>query len=910
MMLTVVLAALQIVVPDAYRDKAEEASVSAAAALFVRTLDEQKVEARVVREAEAKPAAEGRVYLGATKFAADSGVRARPHSVEYALKSVGGDLVVLGCDGEKGFRGTLFAACQFLHDYAGLRVLCPGKYGFSVVPGKDFRLPDDLDVRREPWYREHDFMRGDDLFFEANHGRQFRRIWSRWGHQHPSAVPKEKYAKGHPEYFVEVGGVRDPSSGHLCFSNPEVRELIYRHILDRCDEGYEVVELGQGDGFTPCGCGKCRELYGIRPTASPDNAYEWIMDRAWSEKIWIMHRDMALRLLKDRPGAKVMISAYHVTLRPPLAIDEFPPNVIIEMMTSTRENFDAWAKKKVPGGYAAYLYSWGLFHEPGLTPLNEVSYFQDEARLFKERNVRIVQVNGLPFQWGLEGPNAYAYLRLGIDPDAQTARELYDEYLEAAFREAQDPMRRFFDRVQRNAAMWRTVRPWIQRNCRDGLRALGAVWTPEIIRQLGADLALAEKAAVREDVKARLATVRGEYDFLAALVNVVYAWHEYQRRDDDASFGGVLDALEARARQVDEMVARRGTPYNPALSLNRETLMNSGTHFLNRPPFNWDVKKFRKEGRAALQLKTTDCFRMKGPVTIDSADWGAMRGGELQVPSDVQAAGLRSKASFRVAYDDRNLYVRMETDADPMRPCVRRARDAEIWLQDAAVLTVCTDDNRTRYRYFTWEPVEGSFADAGHGDVTDTYDPRFGWNDWTWDGDWMYETKVAGGRWISMATIPFATLGVEPPKENRRWNFNFGRVHFDAKGTRELSVWTGRLMPSHCPGDGSFGTIVFGGVRRANPHMVKGVAARDAGFAALKAGDAATAERQFRAALQITKAGYAWRCESLLALTDLLLGQDRAAELKPLYDEVDLKALAPYWRDRLSAAKDKVDAKP
>ncbi len=143
------------------------------------------------------------------------------------------------------------------------------------------------------------------------------KVLSHYGHYHQTVITPEKYADAHPEYFVYGGGRRNSRSAHLCFSNPEVRELIYNKILEDCDKGYDIIEVGQNDGFVPCQCEKCYNLYGIKPTHNPREGRSYLMDSAWGEKLWIMHRDMALRLQKDRPGKKIMVSAYSVTKNPP-----------------------------------------------------------------------------------------------------------------------------------------------------------------------------------------------------------------------------------------------------------------------------------------------------------------------------------------------------------------------------------------------------------------------------------------------------------------------------------------------------------------------------------------------------------------------------------------------------------------
>ena len=196
-------------------------------------------------------------------------------------------------------------------------------------------------------------------------------------------------------------------------------------------------------------------------TTTPADGIAFHNDRAWCEKLWIMHRDMALRLLKDRPGKKLMMTSYGPTVRPPQTFTEFPENTVIEMMDSGAASFEAWKQIKVPGGYSAYLYNWGNFHLVGLTPLNSISKIAEQNRLLVANNVRMVQVNGRPMsgQWGLEGPNIYAYVRLGIDPFSKTADELFNEYLQAAFRESENPMRRFFMSLQKRCLLYTSPSP-------------------------------------------------------------------------------------------------------------------------------------------------------------------------------------------------------------------------------------------------------------------------------------------------------------------------------------------------------------------------------------------------------------------------------------------------------------------
>ena len=278
----------QIVVPDPIPNEAAAASVSRAAELLQAAFSANGIKLEVMKESEADAARPG-FYLGATKFAAASGVDAKSLSGwSYVHRVVGRHVIIVGNDapdtlaGKRGdsketllpYEGTVFGTAEFLHRFVGARFLSPDDAGTTFVPQSIIHVPPTLDARSEPHFAEHDMRNSTELFYTANHCRLFTRIWSRFGHQHPAAVPIEEYGKTHPEYFILTGNVRQPETGatdgQLCLSNPAVRELIYKHILARCDDGYDVVELGQADGFRPCQCKECAALYGIQPVTHSD----------------------------------------------------------------------------------------------------------------------------------------------------------------------------------------------------------------------------------------------------------------------------------------------------------------------------------------------------------------------------------------------------------------------------------------------------------------------------------------------------------------------------------------------------------------------------------------------------------------------------------------------------------------
>ena len=829
----------QIVVPDLLPNEAAAASVGRAAELLQAAFSANGIKLEVKKESEAEAAQPG-FYLGATKFAAASGVDATSLSGwSYVHRAVGRHVIIIGNDapdtlaGKRSqskeqplpFEGTVFGTAEFLYRFVGARFLSPGPSGTTFLPLSIIHVPRDLNTKGSPHFVEHDIRNSTDLFYTANHCRRFTRIWSLYGHQHPSAVPIKEYGTSHPEYFILTGNVRQPKvnseEGQLCLSNPEVRELIYKHVLARCDEGFDVIEIGQADGYRPCQCQECAALYGVKVTTTPADGIAFHNDRAWGEKLWIMHRDMALRLMKDRPGKKLMMASYSPTVRPPQTFTEFPENTVIEMMDSSAASFDAWKGIKVPGGYSAYLYNWGNFHLVGLTPLNTISKIAEQNRLLVANNVHMVQVNGSPMsgQWGLEGPNIYAYVRLGIDPFSKTGDELFNEYLQAAFRETEHPMRRFFLNLQKRAELWGVIALYAYQSGRDPLFALGTLYPPDIVNALEEDLSNAEKNAVLPDVKRRLDIVRYEFDFLKHLALVIHSYRNHQAMNDAYSLNQLLDAVDARNAFVAKVVNgddKYSKKKNPAYLYLDETGVKYAGRYLDRAPFNWDIAKMRANpAQLSQQTKSLEIAKVSGPLALDSPLWKSTDEHTLG-PVEASAPPLQAQTTFRVLCDESHLYVRVSGEQPEARmKFVARGHDAELWLQESIVVNVSPLGDRSRYFYFAYEPEPTSFNEAEHGFITDFLHPRYGWNDESWNGNWTFETKLLPdkNRWESMAVIPFETLRVTAPKKGDMWFLNVGRVHFidgaDKKDQRENSVWTGKLNPSRIPGDATFGKATF-----------------------------------------------------------------------------------------------------
>ena len=439
----------QIVIPDSSPSPEIGKRMAEIAKLAQNAFKANGFEISVVPEATRVPDKPG-IYLGDTAFARSNGVNVASFpDWRYVHKVVGRDVIVAGRDQpcpvplpptwiQNGWGrnastgmdrlGTSKAAADFLRQYAGVRFLLPGETGIEFLPTPVIAVPTDLNVVKIPALQ---------YFYWGGGGNSFYEVANNWfplvdmslpSHSWPTAIPAKIYGETHPEYFALINGKRYTKPGdQYCISNPDVQELIYKELLGRADQGYETVKIAQPDGFQPCQCDACKKLFNTGDD--------------WGEKIWILHQNLAERLLKERPGKKVVLMSYGQTWNPPKSFKEFPTDVSVDLTHSDPAIMKEWSACRVPGGYGAYTYTFLGGYTPTVTPLALEKY----AKYLFELNVKGVFLDGFYGNYGLMGPSFYVYGRMFDDPANLQAKDLLEEFYEGAYREAATPMRRFFD---------------------------------------------------------------------------------------------------------------------------------------------------------------------------------------------------------------------------------------------------------------------------------------------------------------------------------------------------------------------------------------------------------------------------------------------------------------------------------
>lgn len=578
----------QVVVPDASPTPAIGEALNQVARLVQSAFQANGCEVPVVSEGK-RDAARPCIYLGNTAFA-------RTHGVEtfhlagwgYVLKTVGREVIIAGNDQPAPSGpdpnprrawdrvGTAKGVVDFLRQYVGVRFLYPdlppwtpissaAPVDFLTSPSIEFlpvtkiAIPTDLHIQKTPCLEYNVGYPQQGSFYDIALNR-FPLVDVRVGaHTYERACPPEKYRQSHPEYFALLGGNRT-EKGQYCISNPGFQELLYQDMIGELDQGFSMVDLGQPDGFQACQCENCKKLFGTGDD--------------WSEKLWILHRNLAERALKERPGKKVMMLSYMLTETPPKTFKRFPENTVIMLCGTNEEDLAPWREVEVPGGFTGYIYTWCPNLVTRYTPMATPRSAATQVKHLYAHRTRGLYRDGPGQLYGLEGPIYYLMGRMFDAPETLHGKELMQEFLEGAFGKAAVPMQAFYDMLYHGLEVYSeflgTRRPgWFYRdlygNSRkyltDPFQLIGFLYPPTLLESLEKELSRAEKLADTEKIKARLALVRREFDYLKALARVVHLYQAYQIQPDMASRHRLLDAIEDRNALIASFYTReQGRP--------------------------------------------------------------------------------------------------------------------------------------------------------------------------------------------------------------------------------------------------------------------------------------------------------------------------------------------------------------
>lgn len=856
----------QIVVPDSAPAPEVGGWLDQTALLVQSAFKANGAELPIVKEGAKDPARPG-IYLGGTAFARASGVDvAAFNDWRYVQRVVGQNVIIAGNDRADSYKsekrgtmcllGTVKGTTDLMRQYAGVRFLWPGvkmvadaqrssdgimtasAVGTEFLKTPRIAVPADLNVFKEPVLLANgDFPR--ETFYDISTNLFPGLGGPMDGHSYHLAIPAEKYRETHPEYFALINGKRccNIPSGRsgdnqpkwvqqYCISNPDVQDLIYKRALERLDRGNRMTSVGQPDGFMPCQCEECFNLYQT--------------GKDWDEKLWIFHRKLAERLQQERPGRRIALMCYMNTGKPPKSFKKFPESAVLSMLgDSSEEEMGAWRELDVPGGYIAYLHTWGGYHmASSYTPVRTPSYVEALVRKLVRYKVRIIARDGaIGYCWGLEAPVYYTYGRMFDDPEKNKAADLLDEFCLAAFGKAHPPMKQFYNRLYKQIGVYSDVLGthcpgWKLARAQENFNfsIIGYLYSPDFLIAAESDLKQAEQLADSDRVKTRISLVRLEFDYVKGLATIVHLYQAFQLRPDQAARDRLLDVIEEWHARIDALYNEKDRmkplpgwpdmyPFSAHPHANVALGNNTYQNFFKDTCINWDTKSMRQAPFASGPRKMTVKRIAAAP---DAAAWDAATAEVCVDMKDGGAPERAGKTTFRALYDKDNLYLRIVADDTSVDHATAKpvGRDGPVDKQECLDISLAPFGDPGRYYHFIVGPQQGSVYDAAHGFITDGIDPRAGKDDITWNGEWQYNCHLdlakksgrfySGCPWIATLTIPFRTVGVAAPVNGTVWKANIGRryvpVHYKA---REI-VWS--FNPEHrtFTDPKAFGDMVFG----------------------------------------------------------------------------------------------------
>lgn len=712
--------------------------------------------------------------------------------------------------------GTVKAIVEFMRTYMHTEFLMPGVIGTSTPKAAELSIPENLTFKGHVKMKMCAGRNFDIMYDYANSNYGYGVIFSYGGHTYPQAVKKSEYEKTHPEYFALIHGKRDPNLGHLCISNPEVQELIFQNTLKHLDDGSEICELGQTDGYMACQCPNCANFGG---TTDP------------AEQLWIFHRQLAERLKKERPGKSYLIIAYGPTWEPPQTFDTFPGNVYIEMCRYTRKCFDNWKRIKGIKGFTTYLYNWGEYPMPGLTPKRSANFCADQARFFNERNVIGIYRCGFGELFGMDSPGYYVYGNMLEHPELKP-KELLKRFYESAFQEAAAPMRGFYETLQRQLdAFWLLEN---QENADDLTLGLGTglpqdtrnlitfMYSPDVLDALELKLSGAEKVAHNPKVKKRLELVRAEFNYAKALARALHIYSVYRLSPNWTTFDMLATAVKERNSLIDSYYNEKGEmkPFpgwpeirflqnfaKPMLKTNGRLRATIGT------PFGWNFDLMRSKKYLPMASKVSMNIKRREFTPGFDFEIGCWKDSEWQQLNEIQLGELTEHTRFKAIYDGTALRFAFECEMAAARQVKSLGHDGNVWNQDSLEISLDPYGQRLVSLHFICNPIEDSYYEGAIGLISDPLHPRYGKEDSSWNCKWDYVNERKGDTWRCIVSIPFESIGVPVPTPGVRWTMNVARDAFtkpNMKWNGELSLWSPNLETMSLSDNlSAFGDITF-----------------------------------------------------------------------------------------------------
>lgn len=503
------------------------------------------------------------------------------------LYLLGRDETLLKGTGAQGSRRVVFG----LLDRLGFRWLQPTPMGTYIPNLKNVSMPDDLNITYEPPLMfMHGCMTGWGDWSMANGFRSAVRIYTVGGHTWVYGVPASLFAT-HPEYFVMRDGKRvkpvEDANPQYCPSNADVIRLVAEWTIKKFDEGYDIVALGQSDGYVPCECPICSKL-------TP------------AEQVQDAERKIIELVRKKYPDRKVHLLIYGPTSGPPSQFKKYPSNTMAEVCVNQvlQDHFvthdkalDYWGEA-APGGITVYAYYMGTYFDSGLSPLFYPGLAAEKIQDWVAHGAKGIYWCLGGENWGAEGPTYYVIGRMATDPSLDWS-SAYEEYINLTFGKAAPAMKRYYDTLYERLQRFRYPKDdWVLAGIGSPNDTFSATYSAEVLLRLKAYLQQAKELAAgnpRAQGWIRLAEI--SYNQYALIAEAFHYYQSYLLHPTAENLNQVHNAVKDYQVWADETrgIAEKdkvfADSFFPNLSPWTSPQLKTNYGHLACPPFNWDFDK-------------------------------------------------------------------------------------------------------------------------------------------------------------------------------------------------------------------------------------------------------------------------------------------------------------------------------
>jgi hypothetical protein len=465
---------------------------------------------------------------------------------------------VILCGG--GDRGTLYAVYRFL-ERVGCRWLAPD---CELVPRQPTVSVAALELDTRPAFAWRLFSgaragntaaerwglkMGMNGFYPAASARQTGAcLYYPEGcvgvHAYAQIMPPKEYFAAHPEWYPLVNGKRVPSlphGGQLCVTAPGLADQFAANVkrFFDADPACQVVSISPNDDHGWCDCPACvaldRKLCGARMTKQGLNAARPFM----GDRVFWFANEVAARVAKQYPDKKLLVLSYINYAEPPDTIRPLGNVVpflchyapadysrpINDPASEANRQFNDALRRWVKITPEVMLYSYVSKSQWLRLPRPVLANFSADVKYLYSLGVRRYYCQSSLSDWDLDGPLYYVIARLLWDPAADPGA-IAAEWVRLMFGPAAAEIQGYYDAVVASAR--KTGKPFAGAPARE----LPGLFDHALLDEAMAALERAERAAVEEPFKGRVAKVARLFRYGYWMVMAIDAYEEYARTQE------------------------------------------------------------------------------------------------------------------------------------------------------------------------------------------------------------------------------------------------------------------------------------------------------------------------------------------------------------------------------------------